>query len=184
MGYLTRFVVLILLSSVGYADTASLSESQDASDQAGIKIEAQTLKPGDMVPDFTMAATNGFGQRLQEARGSFLMLIWLGNCDECSERLVRYQLLAESLSMDGLKGWFVWTPKGDDEPPKMRLPVLKFDSYWPQSWVFEDQPAIMLINADGRLDHLITGDLNDNYRETEQVLMRWMARGLDGQMTE
>ena len=65
MGYLTRFVVLILLSSVGYADTASLSESQDASDQAGIKKEAQTLKPGDMVPDFTMAATNGFGQRLQ-----------------------------------------------------------------------------------------------------------------------
>ena len=192
MGYLTRFVVLILLSNVAWAESVAQDSSiakSDAAEASGVsqpkeKVEARTLKPGDMVPDFTMLATNGFGQRLQEARGSFLMLIWLGNCNECSERLVRYQLLAESLSMDGLKGWFVWTPRRGDEPPNMRLPVLKFDPYWQQGWVFEDRPAIMLINADGRLDHLITGDLNDNYRETEQVLMRWMARGLDGQMTE
>lgn len=183
MGYLARFVVLILLGLPVLAETAQ-SDKADSGKVASNNNEARALKPGDMVPDFTMSATNGFGQRLREARGSFLMLVWLGYCDECSERLVRYQLLAESLSMDGLKGWFVWTPKGEDQPPKMRLPVLKFDPYWQQSWVFEDRPAIMLINADGRLDHLITGDLNDNYRETEQVLMRWMARGIDGHMTE
>lgn len=183
MGYLTRFVVLILLTTAVFAEEP-IAPSNEAVAENKAAIDTTALKPGDMVPDFTMAATNGFGQRLREARGSFLMVIWLGRCDECSERLVRYQLLAESLSMDGLKGWFVWTPKGNDQPPKMRLPVLKFDPYWEQSWVFEDRPAIMLINADGRLDHLITGDLNDNYRETEQVLMRWMARGLDGQTTE
>jgi hypothetical protein len=143
-----------------------------------------SLKPGDLVPDFTMPATNGFGQRLQEARGSYLMLIWLGNCDECSERLVRYQLLAESLEIEGLKGWFVWTPKGKRQPPNMRLPVLKYEEQWRQSWTFSDRPAVMLINADGRLDHLLTGDLRDNYQETEQVVMRWMSKGRDYQRPE
>ena len=81
MGYLTRLVLLICFS---------------------LQLQAsESLKPGDMVPDFTLPATNGFGQRLEEARGSYLMLIWLGDCNECSERLVRYQLLAESLEIEG-----------------------------------------------------------------------------------
>ena len=37
---------------------------------------------------------------------------------------------------------------------------------------------------DGRLDHLITGDLDDNYQETEQVVMRWMSQGRDYQQPE
>ncbi len=112
------------------------------------------------------------------------MLIWLGDCDECSERLVRYQLLAESLEIEGLKGWFVWTPKGKRQPPNMRIPVLKYQPKWRQGWMFEERPAVMLINADGRLDHLITGDLDDNYQETEQVVMRWMSQGRDYQQPE
>ena len=121
MGYLARFVLLI-----GLALQLQASES---------------LKPGDMVPDFTLPATNGFGQRLEEARGSYLMLIWLGDCDECSERLVRYQLLAESLEIEGLKGWFVWTPKGKRQPPNMRIPVLKYQPKWRQGWMFEERPV-------------------------------------------
>ena len=50
--------------------------------------------------------------------------------------------------------------------------------------MFEERPAVMLINADGRLDHLITGDLDDNYQETEQVVMRWMSQGRDYQQPE
>jgi len=164
VGYLTRYVVLSLLSVAAMAET--------------------TLKPGDMVPDFTMPATNGFGQRLEEARGSFLMVVWLGRCDGCSETLVRYQLLAESLAIEGLKGWFVWTPSGKSVPPNMRLPVLRYEEKWRQSWQFEERPAVMLINADGRLDHLITGDLKENYQETEQVVMRWMSQGRDYQVPE
>ena len=144
----------------------------------------ESLKPGDILPDFTMPAVNGFGQRLAEARGAPLMLIWLGRCDECSETLVRYQLLAESLQMDGLKAWFVWVPHGDDQPPKMRLPVLKYEAHWQQSWLFDGGPAVMLVDPDGQMDHLITGSLDENYEETEQVLMRWLSLGRDGQVSE
>ncbi|MEC8444265.1 MAG: hypothetical protein VXZ05_08655 [Pseudomonadota bacterium] len=174
MGIVSRWMAVMLVLFL-----SSFSVIASAGDE-----RAAALKPGDMVPDFTMPATNGFGQRLAEARGSFLMLIWLGRCDECSERLVRYQLLAESMALEGMKGWFVWTPRGDDRPPKMRLPVLEYDQKWRQSWLFEDRPAVMLINADGRLDHLITGDLKDNYKETEQVVMRWISQGRDYQLSE
>ncbi len=66
----------------------------------------------------------------------------------------------------------------------MRIPVLKYEPKWRQGWVFDERPAVMLINADGRLDHLITGDLNDNYQETERVVMRWMSQGRDYQQPE
>ena len=170
MGYLARYVVLILLSCASWA---------------GETIEpTNSLRPGDLVPDFTLPAVNGFGQRLAEARGAPLMIVWLGRCDECSETLVRYQLLAESLAMDGLKGWFVWTPEGKDQPPKMRLPVLKYEPRWNQGWQFEGRPAVLLIDPDGELDPLLTGDLDDNYPETEKVLMRWLSLGRDGQISE
>ena len=135
----------------------------------------ETLKPGDKVDDFTMLSVNGFGQRLTEVRGQPLMLIWLDRCNACSETLARYQLLAESLEIDGLLGWFVWVPEGDDEPPKMRLPVLRYEAKWQQSWLFEPRPAVMLISPDGVLDHLIIGDLDESYGEVEATMMRWIS---------
>ena len=81
MEYVVRYLLLILLALPASA--------------------LETLKPGDKVDDFTMLSVNGFGQRLTEVRGQPLMLIWLDRCNACSETLARYQLLAESLEIDG-----------------------------------------------------------------------------------
>ncbi|UXD87426.1 peroxiredoxin family protein [Thalassolituus hydrocarboniclasticus] len=136
----------------------------------------ETLAPGQLVDDFSMpSAIGGWGQRLAEQRGKPVMLVWLDRCNQCQEELVRYQLLAESYALDQLVAWFIWAPHKNDVPPKMRLPVLLNDQYWTQSWGFNPRPAVMLINNDGVLDHLILGDLTGHYAETEQTLARWMA---------
>ncbi len=137
---------------------------------------AVTLAPGQLVDDFSMpSAVGGWGQRLAEQRGKPVMLIWLDRCDQCQEELVRYQLLAESYALDQLVAWFLWVPHKNDVPPKMRLPVLLNDQYWSQSWGFNPRPAIMLINKDGVLDHLILGELSGHYDETEKTLTQWMT---------
>lgn len=127
------------------------------------------------VPDFSLPAHNGWGQRLAEMKGQALVLIWLDDCDRCEERLAPYQLLAEGLQQDGLNSWFIWTPDGDDRPPRMRLPVLIADKKWRTGWQFADRPAIMLINADGVLEQLLLGDLSDNFSRLEILLPQWLA---------
>lgn len=138
------------------------------------KMTADTLAPGMSVPDFSLPASNGWGQRLAERKGEAVMLIWLDDCDRCEELLAPYQLLAEGLLQDGLHTWFIWTPDGDDQPPQMRLPVLVADQKWRSGWQFATRPAIMLIDADGVLDQLILGDLEDNFSRLEKQLPQWL----------
>lgn len=156
MGHIVRFVLLIALA---------------------LPLQAQpTISPGQLLPDFSLPAVNGFGQRLAEQRGQAVMLIWLGDCDACHEQLAAYQLLAEGRVNEGLVSWFVWTPAAGQQPPNMRLPVLISQPRWRTGWAFEPRPAVMLINADGVLDHLILGDLDDNYSRVEQRLSRWLTK--------
>ena len=166
MGYPARLLVLttLLLASLAQADS---------------------LKPGDKVPDFTLPANKGLAQSLHEATGSPVMLIWLGECYDCPESIVRYQILAESQKIEGLKGWFVWSSENpDNKPPKMRLPMLMFSPELNNAWLFEERPAVMLISPDGHLDHLILGDLAENYQEVETTLMRWLSDTRDGDLVE
>lgn len=156
MGHIVRFLVLILI--VYSAQTS-----------------ANSLKPGDMVPDFTMRSVSGFGQSLAQARGFPVMLVWVGDCNACDEEIINYQILAESMAIDSLKGWFIWEPNGNNEPPNMRIPVLKYDVQSPLAWRFETRPAVMLISPEGRLDHLITGNLEDIYKEVEFIILRWIS---------
>ncbi|MDF1762679.1 MAG: redoxin domain-containing protein [Oleibacter sp.] len=164
MGYLARFLVLAVIATFAHADIS--------------------LKPGDQVPDLILPAVNGYAQRLEEVRGSYLMLIWLGRCDNCSELLHDYQQLAKSMEIDGAKAWVVWTPYKDDVPPNLLIPVLKYDAKWPDAWLFETRPSIMLIGRDGKLEHLITGNLNSIYKETETVFMRWISAGRGDETVE
>ncbi len=166
MGYLGRLLVLtaLLFSAMAQADS---------------------LKPGDKVPDFTMPAQKGLAQSLREAVGYPVMLIWLGECYDCPESIVRYQILAESQKIEGLKGWFVWSSENpENKPPKMRLPMLMFSPELTNAWQFEKKPAVMLINQDGYLDHLILGDLAENYPEVETTLMRWLSETREGFLVE
>ena len=145
--------------------------------QAAELKSTETLAPGQRVDDFSMpSAIGGWGQRLSEQRGKPVMLVWLDRCNQCEEELVRYQLLAESYALDHLVAWFIWVPRKNDQPPKMRLPVLLNDRKWSQSWGFNPRPAIMLINNDGVLDYLMLGDLSAHYDETEKTLAQWMAK--------
>jgi len=145
---------------------------------AGVSAEEPAIRiaPGEVVPDFSLPAANGWGQRLAEVKGQAVMLLWLDDCDQCDEGLVQYQLLAEGLKSEGLVTWFIWTPDDDDRPPRMRLPVLVADPHWRTGWGFEPRPAIMLIKPDGVLEHLLLGDLNDDFEATEALLTRWLAQ--------
>lgn len=161
MGYFHRLLVLTFCwASFAYADTEP---------------NTQQIRPGDMLPDLTMKSMNGFGQSLKQARGKHLMLIWLGDCSGCENEIIQYQFLAESFAFADLEGWFIWEPKGRKSPPDMRIPVLKYEKQSSTSWLFEDRPAVMLVSPEGRLDHLILGDLEENYKEVELVLIRWIS---------
>ena len=157
MGIVIRFLFLTLIAVEAVADTG-------------------VIAPGQPVPDFSLPATNGWGQRLAEVKGQAVMLVWLDDCDRCEERLAKHQLMAEGLISEGLVSWFIWTPADDDQPPKMRLPVLVADPYWHTGWQFSSRPAVMLINADGVLDHLILGELDETLERTEVVLQQWLPQ--------
>ena len=165
MGIIVR--ILFLISCMAIA--SSLVVAQDSS-------ETSVIAPGQSVPDFSLPAANGWGQRLAEVKGQAVMLIWLDDCDQCDEQLVKYQLMAEGLQAEGLVTWFIWTPDGDDKVPDMRLPVLVADPYWKTAWQFESRPAIMLINGEGVLEHLMLGDLDDNFSSTNELLPSWLAQ--------
>ncbi|MAD43953.1 MAG: hypothetical protein CMH98_03005 [Oceanospirillaceae bacterium] len=136
------------------------------------------LAPGQMVDDFSWpSAVQGQpGQRLAEQRGYPVMLIWTDDCHRCEERLARYQLLAQSYRHQGLVTWVIWTPQKNKQPPVIKLPVLEADPHWKTGWQLETTPAVMMINGDGRLDHLLTGGLADNYRATEKLLSVWLSQ--------
>lgn len=164
MGIIVRFLFLIS-TLAGTVNTVIALDN----------VDENVIAPGQAVPDFSMPAANGWGQRLAEVKGQAVMLIWLDDCDQCEEQLAQYQLMAEGLQAEGLITWFIWTPDDDDKPPHMRLPVLIADPYWKTAWQFESRPAIMLVNGEGVLEHLILGDLDDNFATTDALLPTWLA---------
>lgn len=132
------------------------------------------INPGDKVPDFTMMSSNGAPQRLSEQIGHPIMLIWMADCDGCSEALVDWQYLAESSAIDGLKTWVVWKKKKGYKAPWSRLPVLIYDSSNPFSWWFRSSPAVMLINSEGYLDHVFTGNVKPSVSSVSKKFKVWM----------
>jgi hypothetical protein len=135
---------------------------------------AQALEPGDLVPDFVMLSENGAPQRLSEQVGKPVMLIWLDDCDECSERLIDWIYLAESRAIDDLVTWFVWQPKDDYKAPWSRLPVLRYSADNKDAWLFQPNPAVMLISPDGALDHLFLHEIDERRDEVAGVLENWL----------
>jgi len=155
-----KFLLLIFLSAaaIAFADNVQLEEGQQ-------------------VEDFSWPSAHSGepGQRLLEQRGNPLLLIWTGRCDRCEEQLMQYQALAESHKADGLQAWVIWTPVKEDLPPLLHIPVLTADSYWQTGWQYESRPVVMMIGPQGRLDHLIRGDLKNNYSATKEKLAVWLA---------
>lgn len=140
----------------------------------GLISVAEALEPGDLVPDFVMPATNGAPQRLSEQIGHPIMLVWLNDCDACEEEQIAWQYLAESLSVEGLVAWFVWREEKGDRPPKLRLPVLKYEASNNQAWWFEPSPAVMFIAPGGRLDHLYIDNVDARRTEIADELKQWL----------
>jgi hypothetical protein len=134
----------------------------------------QALELGDSVPDFVMLSENGAPQRLSEQVGKPVMLIWLDDCNACSERLIEWQYLAESRAVEGLVTWFIWQPKDNFKAPWARLPVLSYRANNKDAWLFSRTPAVMLISPDGVLDHLFIIRLDERRAEVAGVLNEWL----------
>lgn len=135
---------------------------------------AQALEPGDKVPDFVMASTNGSPQRLSEQLGKPVMLVWLKDCNACAEELIDWQYLAESWAVEGLTTWFIWSEQEEFKAPWSRLPVLAYRDSNQQAWWFEPSPAVMLISPDGILDHLFIDKVNSRKAEVANDLKLWL----------
>lgn len=132
------------------------------------------LKAGDKVPDFTMMSSNGAPQRLSEQIGHPVMLIWIDDCNECSETLIDWQYLAESWAVEGLKTWVIWEKEDGDKTPWSRLPVLVYDSNNPYAWWFDSSPAVMLISPDGYLDYVFIDDVKTSRKRVSEQLKVWL----------
>lgn len=132
------------------------------------------LKTGDKVPDFTMMSSNGAPQRLSEQIGHPVMLIWIDDCNECSETLIDWQYLAESWAVEGLKTWVIWEKEDGDKTPWSRLPVLVYDSNNPYAWWFDSSPAVMLISPDGYLDHVFIDEVKSSRKKVSEQLKVWL----------
>ena len=141
--------------------------------------QVQALAPGDRVPDFIMPSTAGQAYKLSEHLGQPMMLVWLGGCNDCDERIVQWQYVAESLTLEGLRSWFVWYPRDGQEKtsfvPESRLPVLKYEAENRAAWWLDTEFAIMLISPAGVLDYLFLDDIENRQSEIAQVLKSWLT---------
>lgn len=136
----------------------------------------QALEVGHEVPDFAMPAIKGQPQRLSDYIGQPVMLIWLHDCDGCSEDLIDWQYFAESRADDGLKAFFIWKSDKGNKAPWSRLPVLEYDKNNKEAWWFESEPAVLLINPDGVLDFLFQGDIESQKSNILDTLKRWLKK--------
>lgn len=133
----------------------------------------QALEPGDLVPDFALPSLNGAPQRLSEQIGHPVMLVWLNDCDDCTESLIDWQYLAESWASQGLQTWIMWR-KQENPAPQTPLPVLVYEATNDQAWWFEPSPAIMLIAPNGVLDYLYINDVDLRKAEIAGELKQWL----------
>lgn len=134
----------------------------------------QALEIGEKVPDFVMPSANGAPQRLSEQIGSPMMLIWLEDCNACSEDLVEWQYLADSWEIEGLKTWVIWPKEKGSKAPWSRLPVLVYEDSNAVAWWFEDSPAVMLVDSDGRLEYVFYDNFFSNRADVKAHLNKWL----------
>lgn len=141
---------------------------------AGNVFDSKTLNVGDPIPDFVMPATKGGPQRLSEYIGQPVMLIWLNDCDDCSEDLIDWQYFAESRAGDGLKTMFIWQKQKGYKAPWSRLPTLVYENTNKAAWWFESGPAVMFINPNGILDFIATEDIYSGKTQILDELQVWL----------
>ncbi len=135
---------------------------------------ADALEPGDKVPDFVMASSNGAPQRLSEQIGKPVLLIWLDECDRCEEGLIDWQYMAESWAFEGLKTWVVLRKHKKNAAPRSRLSVLEHEVSNQEAWWFEPAPAVMFISPDGVLDYLFIDKVEERKLEIANKLKLWL----------
>jgi peroxiredoxin len=132
------------------------------------------LEVGDRVPDFVMPAVEGAPQRLSEYIGQPVMLVWLNDCDNCSEDLIDWQYFAESRADDGLKTFFIWNAKKGNKSPWSRLPILEYNKNNKNAWWFGSEPVVMFINPDGILDFVYQDNVEARKSEILDELKNWL----------
>ena len=52
-------------------------------------------------------------------------------------------------------------------------PILGFEG-WEEQWLSKDKPIVILVTADGIVDHAIKGDLEDIYNDVKVILPQWL----------
>lgn len=132
------------------------------------------LEVGDRVPDFAMPAVKGAPQRLSEYIGQPVMLVWLNDCDNCSEDLIDWQYFAESRADDGLKTFFVWNAEKGNTAPWSRLPILEYNKNNKNAWWYGSEPVVMFINPDGILDFIYQDNVEARKSEILDELKSWL----------
>lgn len=158
LGFANRAYLLLKICAVWVLSTGSL----------------YALEVGDRVPDFTMPAVKGAPQRLSEYIGQPVMLVWLYDCDHCSEELIDWQYFAESRADDGLKAFFIWNAEKGNKAPWSRLPILEYNKNNKNAWWYGSEPVVMFINPDGILDFVYQDNVEARKSEILDELKSWL----------
>lgn len=139
-------------------------------------VQEGAVTVGEKVPDFVMPAIKGAPQRLSEYIGQPVMLIWLNDCNNCSEKLIDWQYFSESRANDGLKTMFIWQKQKGYKAPWSRLPILVYEKKNKEAWWYGSESTVMFINPDGILDSLYIENIDSRKNEILDELQLWLKK--------
>jgi len=141
------------------------------------------VTPSAAAPDFTLTSLGGTNLRLQEQRGSVVMInFWATWCGPCRVEMPHLSRLYEKYRASGFT---VLAINIDEDPHKaarlaaqlgMRFPVL-MDTEKKVSRLYDlsTMPSTVLIDRDGRVRYITRG-YRDGYEETYDKQIRELLR--------
>jgi thiol-disulfide isomerase/thioredoxin len=150
---------------------------------AGSGWAVAAVTPLTVAPDFTLASLGGTNLRLQEQRGSVVMInFWATWCGPCRVEMPHLSRLYEKYRASGFT---VLAVNIDEDPQKaarlaaqlgMRFPVL-MDTEKKVSRLYDlsTMPSTVLVDRDGRVRYITRG-YRDGYEETYDKQIRELLR--------
>lgn len=142
-------------------------------------VQSRELYIGDSAYDFTLKSESGKNLRLDEQRGYLILVtFWASWCTHCQRQLESLIPLYDRYEKEGLK---IWAVSIDDNPKEahfqkrqLQLPFTVL--YDPERALMaryhvKDIPTAVLIDRDGRIQHVFEEHNNDLVQGYEQAIL-------------
>ena len=142
-------------------------------------LQSRELYIGDSAYDFTLKSESGKNLRLDEQRGYLLLVtFWASWCTHCQRQLESLIPIYDRYEKEGLKIWAVSiddnTREAHFQKQQLQLPFTVL--YDPErvlmaKYHVKDIPTAILIDRDGRIQHVFEEHNKDLVNDYEQAIL-------------